>query len=65
MFLYSILSDILEFIIIFLNERDKLNLFKTDKMLIYNFKLNEIRIQLNLKYLSITDNVLFNWNSQK
>ena len=58
MFLSNISNDILEFIFKFLYEMDKLNLIKADKRLIYNFKLNEIKIQLNLEYLLITDNDL-------
>ena len=37
---------------------DKLNLIKADKRLIYNFKFDEIKIQLNLNYLLIIDNDL-------
>ena len=58
MFLSNISNDILEFIFKFLSERDKLNLIKADKRLIYNFKFDEIKIQLDLSYLSITDNDL-------
>ena len=37
-----------EFIFKFLTVNDKLNLIKANKKLIYNFKLDEIKIQLDL-----------------
>ena len=48
MFLSNISNDILECIFRFLFERDKLNLIKTNKILINNFKFDEIKIQLDL-----------------
>ena len=58
MLLSNISNDIVEFIFKFLSKMDKLNLIKVDKRLIYNFKFSEIKIQLNLKNLLITDNDL-------
>ena len=58
MLLSNISNDILKFIFEFLSEKDKLNLIKADKNLIYNFKFNEIKIQLDLSYLSITNSDL-------
>ena len=58
MFLSNISNDILECIFEFLYGIDKLNLIKADKKLIHNFKINEIKIQLDLSNSLITDNDL-------
>ena len=58
MFLSNIPNDILECIFEFISERDKLNLIKTDKQLIHKFKNDEIKIKIELRYSSITDNDL-------
>ena len=59
MSLSNIPNDILELIFKFLSENDKLNLFKTNKNLIYKFKFDDINIQLKLSHFSqLTDNDL-------
>ena len=58
MYLSNISNDILEFTFKFLSKRDKLNLIKANKKLIYNFKIDGIKIQLDLRYLAITGNDL-------
>ena len=58
MLLSNLPNDILEFIFKFLSGNDKLNLIKTNKKLIYNFKFDNIKIKLDLRYLLIIDNDL-------
>ena len=58
MFLSNISNDILECIFEFLPKIDKLNLIKTNKMLIDNFKFDEIKIHIDLSYLWIIDDDL-------
>ena len=59
MYLFNISNDILEFIFKFLSDVDKLNLIKVNKKLIDNFKIDGIKIHINLRSLLIIDDDLF------
>ena len=58
MLLSNISNDILKFVFNFLSNKDILSLIKTDKRLIYNFKNDGIKIQLELCFSLINDDDL-------